>query len=231
MVYGLLFDVAAETLLRIAADPKHVGASIGATLVLHTWGSAITHYPHVHGIVPGGVLAPDGKCWIACRPGFFLPVRVLSRLFRRRVLEELLPVHQAGKLQFFGEHTALADARPFEAWLAPLRKVEWVVYAKRLLARAARSGFGADVRRMLLDAAHVPIKHPTKMRMPKASKKGQFVITLATANGDPTVYPNASDGVDAPRPTERSDLERTQFRVSPTYRRRTFLSLNARCRK
>jgi hypothetical protein len=134
VVYGLLFDVAAETLLRIAADPKHLGASIGATLVLHTWGSALTHHPYVHGIVPGGGLAPDGKSWIACKPGFFLPVRVLSRLFRRRLLEELLKVHQAGRLQFFGEHAALADARAFKAWLAPLRQCEWVVYAKRPFA-------------------------------------------------------------------------------------------------
>jgi hypothetical protein len=134
VVYGLLFDVAAETLLRIAADPKHLGASIGATLVLHTWGSALTHHPHVHGIVPGGGLALDGKSWIACRPGFFLPVRVLSRLFRRRFLEELLRVYQAGKLEFFGEHTTLADAKAFKAWLAPLRRCEWVVYAKRPFA-------------------------------------------------------------------------------------------------
>jgi hypothetical protein len=131
VVYGLLFDVAAETLLTIAADPKHLGARIGVTLVLHTWGSALTHHPHVHGIVPGGGLAPDGKSWIACRPGFFLSVRVLSRLFRRRFVEELQRVHQAGKLQFFGEHVALADAATFKAWLAPLRECEWVVYAKR----------------------------------------------------------------------------------------------------
>jgi hypothetical protein len=134
VVYGLLFDVAAETLLTIAADPKHLGARIGATLVLHTWGSALTHHPHVHGIVPGGGLAPDGKSWIACRPGFFLSVRVLSRLFRRRFLEELQWVHQAGKLQFFGEHVALADAKAFKAWLEPLHKCEWVVYAKRPFA-------------------------------------------------------------------------------------------------
>ncbi|HEX9718793.1 MAG TPA: IS91 family transposase [Ramlibacter sp.] len=133
-LYGLLFDVAAETLLRIAADPKHLGASIGATLVLHTWGSALTHHPHVHGIVPGGGLAPDGTRWVACRPGFFLPVRVLSRLFRRRFLEELQRLHEGGKLKFFGEHAALADAAAFKAWLAPLRKCEWVVYAKRPFA-------------------------------------------------------------------------------------------------
>jgi hypothetical protein len=136
-LYGLLFDIAAETLLGIAADPKHLGASIGATLVLHTWGSALTHHPHVHGIVPGGGLAPDGKSWIACRPGFFLPVRVLSRLFRRRFLEELQRLHEAGELKFFGEHCALAEAQAFADWVAPLRKCEWVVYAKRPFAGPA----------------------------------------------------------------------------------------------
>ncbi len=134
VIYGLLFDVAAEVLQTIAADPKHLAARIGATLVLHTWGSALTHHPHVHGIVPGGGLSLDGKQWVACRPGFFLPVRVLSRLFRRRFLEELQQLHRAGKLQFFGEHEALADAPAFKQWLAPMRKCEWVVYAKRPFA-------------------------------------------------------------------------------------------------
>ncbi len=133
-IYGLLFDMAAEVLLTIAADAKHLGARIGATLVLHTWGSALTHHPHVHGIVPGGGLAPDGKTWVACRPGFFLPVRVLSRLFRRRFLEGLQQLHRAGRLQFFGEHTALEEARAFAEWLAPMRRHEWVVYAKRPFA-------------------------------------------------------------------------------------------------
>jgi hypothetical protein len=133
-LYGLLFDIAAKTLMRIAADPKHLGASIGATLVLHTWGSALTHHPHVHGIVPGGGLAPDGSRWVACRPGFFLPVRVLSRLFRRRFLEELQRLHGSGQLRFFGEHAALAEPAAFKHWLAPLRKCEWVVYAKRPFA-------------------------------------------------------------------------------------------------
>jgi hypothetical protein len=134
VIYGLLFDIAAETLLTIGADPKHLGARLGITLVLHTWGSALTHHPHVHGIVPGGGLSLDGQRWIACRPGFFLPVRVLSRLFRRRFLEDLQQVHRAGKLQFFGEHMALAGADAFKAWLAPLRECEWVVYAKRPFA-------------------------------------------------------------------------------------------------
>jgi hypothetical protein len=134
VIYGLLFDVAAETLLRIGADPKHLGARIGVTLVLHTWGSALTHHPHVHGIVPGGGLSAHGERWIGCRPGFFLPVRVLSRLFRRRFVEELTHAHRAGRLQFFGEHAALAEAGSFARWLAPLRQCEWVVYAKRPFA-------------------------------------------------------------------------------------------------
>ena len=134
VIYGLLFDVAAEVLLTIAGDPKHLGASIGATLVLHTWGSALTHHPHVHGIVPGGGLSPNGEQWLACKPGFFLSVRVLSRLFRRRFLEELQAAHRRGRLQFFGEHAALADASAFAQWLAPLRQCEWVVYAKRPFA-------------------------------------------------------------------------------------------------
>ena len=134
MIYRRLFDVAAETLLTLAADPKHLGAQIGATLVLHTWGSALTHHPHVHGIVPSGGLSADGARWVACRRGFFLPVRVLSRLFRRRFSEELEKLHRGGELQFFGEHEHLADAGAFGRWLAPLRACEWVVYAKRPFA-------------------------------------------------------------------------------------------------
>ena len=134
VIYRLLFDVAAETLATIAADPKHLGSQIGATLVLHTWGSALTHHPHVHGIVPGGGLSPDGKRWVACRRGFFLPVRVLSRLFRRRFVEELAKAHHTGQLRFFAEYAPLADALAFTEWLAPLRTCEWVVYAKRPFA-------------------------------------------------------------------------------------------------
>ncbi|NVI09371.1 IS91 family transposase [Paraburkholderia youngii] len=134
VIYGLLFDIAADTLRTIAADPRHLGAQIGATLVLHTWGSALTHHPHVHGIVPGGGLSPDGERWIACLPGFFLPVRVLSRLFRRRFLEALTEAHRYGRLQFFGEYAGLADPADFARWLAPLRVCEWVVYAKRPFA-------------------------------------------------------------------------------------------------
>ena len=131
VIYDLLFKASAETLTTIAADPKHLGARVGITSVLHTWGSAMTHHPHVHMIVPGGGISLDGERWVACRPGFFLPVRVLSRLFRRLFLEKLLAAHQANNLKFFRHHTALADAQTFAAYLAPLRRAEWVVYAKR----------------------------------------------------------------------------------------------------
>ena len=130
-IYDILFKASAETLVTIAADPKHLGARIGVTSVLHTWGSAMMHHPHVHMIVPGGGLSLDGKSWVSCRPGFFLPVRVLSRLFRRLFLEKLTTAHAAGRLNFFGDHKHLDDAQVFVAYLAPLRKIEWVVYAKR----------------------------------------------------------------------------------------------------
>ena len=131
VVYDLLFKVSAETMLTIAADPRHLGARIGITSVLHTWGSALTHHPHVHMIVPGGGISADDQRWISCRPGFFLPVRVLSRLFRRLFLEKLIAIHQAHRLSFFGDHAHLDNAQSFAAYLAPLRKTEWVVYAKR----------------------------------------------------------------------------------------------------
>ncbi len=118
-------------MLTIAADPRHLGAKIGITSVLHTWGSAITHHPHVHMIVPGGGLSPDGTRWIAKRPDFFLPVRVLSALFRRLMLERLAAAHKAGKLSFHGAHKHLGDAKAFAAFLKPLRRKRWFVYAKR----------------------------------------------------------------------------------------------------
>ena len=129
-VYGLLFKKSAETVTTIAADPKHLGARVGMTSVLHTWGSALSHHPHIHMIVPGGGLSPDATRWVACKRGFFLHVRVLSRLFRRRFLEGLMDLHRADKLAFFGDLKGLAEADAFAAWLAPFRKTEWVVYAK-----------------------------------------------------------------------------------------------------
>ena len=116
-------------LITIAADPKHLGARIGLTAVLHTWGSTLTHHPHAHIIVPGGGFSPDRQHWITCRPSFLLSVRVLSRLFRRQFLEGLTAAYQAGRLQFFANQAALAAPTAFQTLLAALRKLEWVVYA------------------------------------------------------------------------------------------------------
>jgi hypothetical protein len=166
VIYRLLFEIAGETLRTIAADPKHLGAQIGVTLVLHTWGSALTHHPHVHGIVPGGGLSKDGERWIACKSGFFLPVRVLSRLFRRRFLEELEHAHRNGLLQFFGESTPLTDTAAFAKWVAPLRRCEWVVYAKRCwrICRATRTGW----------------RSPTAAWWPSTSAASPFAGRIAT---------------------------------------------------
>jgi hypothetical protein len=129
-VYGLLLKAAAEALTTIAADPKHLGARIGVTAVLHSWGQTLDHHPHVHCIVPAGGISPDNSRWIACRPGFLLPVRVLSRLFRRLFLEGLAEAHGKGELQVFGDHAWLAEPGAFRAHLAAQRRREWVVYAK-----------------------------------------------------------------------------------------------------
>src|SRR5712664_1713711 len=139
VIYDLLFKASSETMLTIAADPKHLGARIGITSVLHSWGSAMTHHPHVHMIVPGGGLSMDDSRWISCKPNFLLPVRVLSKLFRRLMLERLLAAHAAGRLQFFGSYAHLADANTFAAFLAPLSKKRWFVYAKRPFAVDQRS--------------------------------------------------------------------------------------------
>jgi Putative transposase len=137
VIYDLMFKASAETMITIAADPKHLGARIGVTSVLHTWGSALTHHPHVHMIVPGGGISLDGQRWVSCRPGFFLPVRVLSRLFRRLFLEKLVATHAAGLLQFFGARANLADRDAFAEYLTPSRGVEWVVSRQQ---RAAALG-------------------------------------------------------------------------------------------
>ena len=131
VIYDLLFKASSEATLTIAADPKHLGAHLGILAVLHTWGSALTHHPHVHMIVPGGGFSLDRKSWVSCRENFFLSVRVLSRLFRRLFLDKLAVAHKAGQLKFFGKHAKLADAKVFTAYLAPLRNREWVVYSKR----------------------------------------------------------------------------------------------------
>ena len=130
VIYDLLSRVASETMVTIAADPRHLGARIGITAVLHTWGSAMTHHPHIHMIVPGGGISLDGERWVSSRPAFLLPVRVLAKLFRRRFLAGLQQLHAAGRLRFFGDQLALIERRAFLRHLAPLRKKRWVVYAK-----------------------------------------------------------------------------------------------------
>ena len=134
VVYAILFEAAAETLRTIAADRKHLGAEIGVTMVLHTWGQTLTHHPHLHCIVPGGGLLSGAARWVPCRPGYFLPERVLSRLFRRLFLTKLMVAHKSGKLRFSGDLSGLSDVNVFARLLAPLRRIEWVVYAKRPFA-------------------------------------------------------------------------------------------------
>ena len=130
VVYDLLFKASSEAVLTIAADPKHLGARIGITAVLHTWGSTMTHHPHVHMIVPGGGIALDGKRWLSCQPRFLLPVPVLTKLFQGRMLAKLLAAHKAGRLKFFGQYAHLAERKAFAAYLAPLRRITWYVYSK-----------------------------------------------------------------------------------------------------
>ena len=148
VIYDLLFKASSETMLTIAADPKHLGARIGVLSVLHTWGSALTHHPHVHMIVPGGGFSLDGNKWVACRPGFFLSVRVLSRLFRRLLLDKLAAAHAAGELQFFGHHAQLADAKAFAS-----RVSQWVMRRLRNQSAEPMSGPGSDsvIRRCWLN--------------------------------------------------------------------------------
>ena len=134
VIYDLLFKASSETMLTIAADPKRLGVRIGFTSVLHTWGSTMTHHPHVHMIVPGGGISLDGTRWIGCRPNYLLPVKVLSRLFRRLMLQMLVAAHDAGHLQFFGDHAHLADMAAFKSYLAPLHRTKWFVYSKRPFA-------------------------------------------------------------------------------------------------
>jgi hypothetical protein len=188
LIYDLLFKASAETMLTIAADPKHLGARIAITSVLHTWGSAMTHHPHVHMIVPGGGLSPDGERWIAARANFLLPVLVLSKLFRRLMLEKLIAAHKANKLAFFGEHAHLADSNAFATFLAPLKKTRWFVYSKRPFAgpkavlaylsrythRVAISNrrlISADARSVTFKVKHYRVEGPSRYT----------TMTLATA--------------------------------------------------
>ena len=193
VIYDILFKASAETLITIAADPKHLGARIGVTSVLHTWGSALTHHPHVHMIVPGGGISLDGERWVACRPGFFLPVRVLSRLFRRLFLEKLVAAHEAGRLQFFGDHARLAEREAFAAYLAPLRKTEWVVYGKRpfggpeaVLAYLSRYTHRVAISNSRLIAARRARASPSSGRTTAPKGRERYkTMTLATGRVHP----------------------------------------------
>jgi len=186
LVYDLLFRMAAETLLTIAADPKYLGARIGATAVLHSWGSAMTHHPHVHMIVPGGGISLDGTRWVPCKPGFLLPVRVLSRLFRRLLLAALADAHAAGRLAFFGEIEGLRRPEAFVAHLAPLKRKKWFVYAKppfagpeavlAYLARYTHRVAIANSRLMALDERGVTFRYKDYRRNGQARYR---TMTLA----------------------------------------------------
>lgn len=170
-VYGLLFCASAETVVTIAADPTRLGAKVGTTSVLHTWGSALAHHPHVHMIVPGGGLSPDGRNWIACKPGFFLQVRVLSRLFRRLFIEGLLTLHRAGELSFFSDLSGLSEAQAFAAYLVPMRK-RGLGRKFSLAEREFKLGFEGlhrFVEGLPLSKVHESKLHPETPRLPLRS--------------------------------------------------------------
>ncbi len=181
VIYDLLFKASAETTLTIAATRRHLGARIGFMSVLHTWGSALTHHPHVHMVVPGGGLSADGSKWIACRPDYFLCVEVLSALFRRLFLEMLVAAHDAGRLQFFGDHVGLADRAAFNAYIAPLRDIDWVVYAKepfagpeqvlRYLSRYTHRIAISNRRLIAADEKSVTFKYKIGSKVPAATRR------------------------------------------------------------
>ena len=219
VIYDLLFKASAETMLTIAADPKHLGARIAITAVLHTWGSAMTHHPHVHMIVPGGGISLDRSRWIAKRPDFFLPVRVLSKLFRRLMIEKLVAAHAAGQLTFYGAHAALVDATAFAAYLAPLKRTRWFVYAKRpfagpkaVLAYLSRYTHRVAISNRRLIAADA--KAVTfKVKDYRIEGPGRYkTMTLDAARVHPPVPdPRAAQGL-PPHPPLRSAGERREGR-------------------
>ena len=187
VVYDLLFRASSEAMLTIAADPEHLGARIGITAVLHTWGSTMTHHPHVHMIVPGGGIALDGKRWLSSQPRFLLPVPVLTELFQGRMLAKLLAAHKAGRLAFFGPHAHLAERRAFAAYLAPLRRITWYVYAKppfggpkavlAYLARYTHRVAIANSRLLARDQQGITFRYKDYRADDRARQK---VMTLAT---------------------------------------------------
>ena len=188
VVYDLLFKASSEAVLTIAADPEHLGARIGITAVLHTWGSTMTHHPHVHMIVPGGGISLDGSRWLSCQPRFLLPVPVLTKLFQGLMLAKLLAAHKAGRLAFFGPHAHLAERRAFAAYLAPLRRITWYVYAKppfggpeavlAYLARYTHRVAIANSRLLARDQQGVTFRYKDYRADGRARQK---VMTLATS--------------------------------------------------
>jgi predicted Zn-ribbon and HTH transcriptional regulator len=188
VVYDLLFKASSEAVLTIAADPEHLGVRIGITAVLHTWGSTMTHHPHVHMIVPGGGISLDGSRWLSCRPRFLLPVPVLTKLFQGLMLAKLLAAHRAGRLAFFGPHAHLATRKAFAAYLAPLRRITWYVYAKppfggpkavlAYLARYTHRVAIANSRLIARDQQGVTFRYKDYRANGRARQK---VMTLATS--------------------------------------------------
>jgi hypothetical protein len=188
VVYDLLFKASSEAVLTIAADPEYLGVRIGITAVLHTWGSTMTHHPHVHMIVPGGGIALDAKRWLSCQPRFLLPVPVLTKLFQGLMLAKLLAAHRAGRLAFFGPHAHLAERKAFAAYLAPLRRIKWYVYAKppfggpkavlAYLARYTHRVAIANSRLIARDQQGVTFRYKDYRTDGRARQK---VMTLATS--------------------------------------------------
>lgn len=183
VVYDILMRASAETTLAIAADPKRLGAKIGITAVLHTWGSALTHHPHVHMIVPGGGLSEDGKQWITSRGNFLVHVDVLKKMFRGKVLAMLRDAHADGRLQFFNSHAGLADARTFKRVLGPLHRLKWVVYCKapfagpeqvlRYLSRYTHRVAISNRRLITADDGGIAFRWKDYRVVPKASAQGE----------------------------------------------------------
>ena len=217
VIYDLLFKAAADTMLTIAADPKHLGAKIGITAVLHTWGSAMTHHPHLHMIVPGGGLSLDGKKWLACRPGFFLPVRVLSRLFRRLFLKVLADAHAAGRLAFFGDHAALANAAAFAASLTPLRKAEWVVYAKKPFGgpRAVLAYLARYTHRVAIANSRLISADETGVTFMEGLSDRRARPVQDHDVADARVHPTLPDPCSAQRPASHPSLRPVRQRQTP----------------
>ena len=201
LVYDLLFKAASETMLTIAADPKHLGARIGITAVLHTWGSAMTHHPHVHMIVPGGRVSLDGSRWISSRPAFLLPVRVHGKLFRRLFITRLLALHEAGRLAFFGSLLHLAERRAILRHLAPVRKkpgwstprlLRWAGGGARVPVPLHPPGRGIEQPpdRLRPGRRHLPLQRlPSRRHGPPAGHKAR----------DRRVHPSLSDPCPAAR--------------------------------